>query len=466
MTENYRIEAIALHEVGVFDDVRIDFPPIASPERDAGKAEIHVFTGPNGCGKSTLLYALAEIFCPISPPLGLIERRFRNSMSHADFKFFGDAGYYGAKPFENNSGKQSNEFGEYDIQYNNHNSASFFGFNIASYHQRQDWLSLATYKQAPQNFQTSRPSLLPPKAHYAAFAYSGQRTLSKIKLGAIQEISSSPFESALSFDSTVRPQVLLQWIANNRAQSALAKADGDLESAKRYDLALARITQAIREICDLDIEFRLERQPLAVTLRVANDIVQFDTLPDGLKSIISWIGDLSVRLEMIPWVDQSRDIFAQNLILFLDEIDIHLHPRWQRKILPVVQKLFPNSQIFVSTHSPFVVGSVEDAWIYQLPEKGKQTERVIKPVPSGAGKSYRLILEEIFDIDKEFDVETEALFDLFYQHRQALLKSRRGESELLDAARELAAKGEETRAIVERELRQISRLTGRDIHLA
>ena len=59
-------------------------------------------------------------------------------------------------------------------------------------------------------------------------------------------------------------------------------------------------------------------------------------------------------------------IIEKNLILFLDEIEVHLHPAWQRKVLPVVQKLFKNSQIFISTHSPFVVNSVDDAWVYKL----------------------------------------------------------------------------------------------------
>jgi predicted ATP-binding protein involved in virulence len=460
MTETYRIEAIALHEVGVFDDVRIDFPKIQSPERDAQKAEIHVLTGPNGCGKSTLLYALAEIFDNYDV-WGPIRRRFRNDNSHVDFLFSQCPGFYGV-----HQETTSNEFGEYYARLGSVAPDGAYVFALGLSKHNHGWQDLWEYKKAQKIFSKSCPPRHNTVASYAAFAYSGQRSFDRTSLKAIQEINNSPFESALSFNNMVRQEVLWQWIANNRAQSALAKADGDLSAAQRYDFSLKRVTQAIKEICDLDIEFRLERQPLAVTLRVGNDIIQFDTLPDGLKSIISWIGDLSVRLEMIPWVDQTKDIFAQNLILFLDEIDIHLHPKWQRKILPVIQKLFPNSQIFVSTHSPFVVGSVEDAWIYRLPEKGKQTERVIKPVPSGAGKSYRLILEEIFDVDKEFDVETESLFDSFYQYRENFLRTQQNEQELITTARDLAAKGEETRAIVERELRQISRITGKELKFA
>ena len=94
MRQAYRVEALALHQVGVFDDLRLDFKPITSLEQDAEKAEIHIFTGPNGCGKSTLLYAIAEIFdaltCDnkgflIADNRSLIWQRLRGEQSSIDF---------------------------------------------------------------------------------------------------------------------------------------------------------------------------------------------------------------------------------------------------------------------------------------------------------------------------------------------------------------------------------------------
>ncbi|HYN76384.1 MAG TPA: AAA family ATPase, partial [Lamprocystis sp. (in: g-proteobacteria)] len=200
--------------------------------------------------------------------------------------------------------------------------------------------------------------------------------------------------------------------------------------------------------------------------RLNGENIRFDGLPDGLKSIITWVADLSLRLEAIPW-KVEQDIFAQPIILFLDEVDIHLHPKWQRRILPAIQRLLPNAQVFVSTHSPFVVGSVEDAWVYVLPEPhGGPTSGVVEAIPSGAGKSYRLILEEVFGLTGEFDVETEALFSDFYHLREQFLKAPVTPDALLAAARALAARGDEATLIVSRELRQVSRITGRELSLA
>lgn len=473
MTETYRIEAIALHEVGVFDDVRIDFPPIESPERDAEKAEIHVFTGPNGCGKSTLLYALAAIFGG-SSEYELIKQRFRESTSSVDFQFYSRSGGFNLKnnPRRNKIFKFSlgtgffttGEFGEYEISFIDETSEIEYGFG-GDGEPRNNSDNLNLYKKNQTKFKNT-PDHLKPIIFYAAFGYSGERTINQPTSVSIQEITASPFDSALSFTLANRSEVFLQWVLTNSAKHAFAKAEGDLASAARYAHSLERITNTIKKITDLDIAFKIERQPLSVKLKIGDSIIPFETMPDGLKSIISWLGDLSVRLDTITWADRQRDIFEQEIVLFLDEIDIHLHPKWQRKILPVVQKLFPNSQIFVSTHSPFVVGSVEDAWIYQLPEKGQQTDRIIKPVKSDPGKSYRLILKEIFDIDKDFGEETEALLAKFYHYRGIFLNEQRNKRELLSTARKLAGKGVEVRAIVERELRQLARVTGQALDLA
>lgn len=459
MRQPSRIEAIALHKVGVFDDMEIRFPPIATAEEDSVKAEIHLFTGPNGCGKSTLLYALAEIFDWWLSD-GLIRRRFRGPESGVDFLFAGQAGYYGVrKPEPGPDGQLANRLGIYSGRSHDNNAGRFFGYGLA------DEIALAGYKQMVTQFQTQNVHSQ-SRFSFAAFAYSGQRTVGDIKLAAIQQVANSPLEASLSFDNSIRPQILLQWIANNRAQSALAKQDGDSDAATAYDLALSRITTLIKDVCDLDLEFRLERSPLAVAARLNGENIRFDGLPDGLKSIITWVADLSLRLEAIPW-QVEQDIFAQPIILFLDEVDIHLHPKWQRRILPAIQRLLPNAQVFASTHSPFVVGSVEDAWVYVLPEpKGGPTSGVVEAIPSGAGKSYRLILEEVFGLAGEFDVETEALFADFYALREQFLKTPANPDALLAAARALAGRGEEAALIVSRELRQVSRITGQEIRLA
>lgn len=57
-------------------------------------------------------------------------------------------------------------------------------------------------------------------------------------------------------------------------------------------------------------------------------------------------------------------------ILLIDEIENHLHPKWQKKILGIIRRTFPNLQIILTTHSPFVVSSIEGARVYTCVSKG------------------------------------------------------------------------------------------------
>jgi len=83
---------------------------------------------------------------------------------------------------------------------------------------------------------------------------------------------------------------------------------------------------------------------------------------------------------------------------------------------------------------------------------------VITPTPSAAGKSYQLILDEVFGIEEQFDVETEALLEKFYQLKKAYLSNPQDDSQLVALAAELSSKGSEVATIVSMELRQITRL--------
>ncbi len=118
--------------------------------------------------------------------------------------------------------------------------------------------------------------------------------------------------------------------------------------------------------------------------------------------------------------DPLADSFAQPFILLLDEIDIHLHPSWQRRLLPVVQRLFPSAQIFCSRHSPFVVNSVDGAWIHMLNLEGAYA-KAKPPELSEAGRSYATVLRQIFDTPRRFGQEVENRIAEFYNHRAQLM---------------------------------------------
>lgn len=226
-----------------------------------------------------------------------------------------------------------------------------------------------------------------------------------------------------------------------------------------HNFAINRVENVIQAITGWKVKFNLADNPLSVEININGIDLDFSVLPDGLKSIISWVADLLMRIDRIPW-KLSDSPFNRNFILLLDEIEVHLHPAWQRKVLPIIQKLFPNAQIIISTHSPFVTNSVDGAWIYRLKKEGTNSVLDGEPVLSENGKSYRTVLEEIFGIDKEFGEEVEKDLERFNQLKAKIIANELefADPSFLELARSLSVQSVELESIIGMELKQISRI--------
>jgi predicted ATP-binding protein involved in virulence len=85
--------------------------------------------------------------------------------------------------------------------------------------------------------------------------------------------------------------------------------------------------------------------------------LRIEQLSDGEKCLLAMVGDLARRLAIAnPSLDNPLE--GEGVVL-IDEVDLHLHPQWQRMILPRMIKTFPNCQFIVTTHSPQILGELE-----------------------------------------------------------------------------------------------------------
>jgi len=100
--------------------------------------------------------------------------------------------------------------------------------------------------------------------------------------------------------------------------------------------------------------------------------VRLSSLGLGYQTAIAWMVDLAVRL--FRRYPNSEDPLAEPAIVLVDEIDLHLHPKWQRTIMSFLTERFPNTQFIVTAHSPLVVQAAKDANIVLLRREG---DRVI-----------------------------------------------------------------------------------------
>ena len=115
----------------------------------------------------------------------------------------------------------------------------------------------------------------------------------------------------------------------------------------------------------------------------------FRALSDGYRAYLGWIGDMLFHLCM--GAPSGARLVETRGVVLVDEIDLHLHPEWQRVVLPTLSRALPNVQFVVTTHSPLVVGSLEAANLFVLAEEEGAT--VIRKLPERVhGRSAEQIL--------------------------------------------------------------------------
>ncbi len=132
--------------------------------------------------------------------------------------------------------------------------------------------------------------------------------------------------------------------------------------------------------------------------------VTFSQLSDGYQSTMSWAGDLVSRLSRA--FPSAENFLEQEGIVLIDEIDIHLHPTWQREILNQLQQTFPKIQFIVTTHSPLVAASAKEGELFVL--KREQDYVIIEPTSSVQGwRADQILTSSLFKLETTRDPETE-----------------------------------------------------------
>ena len=101
--------------------------------------------------------------------------------------------------------------------------------------------------------------------------------------------------------------------------------------------------------------------------------VSFPELSQGTRSVFDWVSQF--MLGMAAHCKDATDWKRRPGIFIIDEIDAHLHPSWQRRIIPTLQRHFPNVQIFASTHSPMMVAGLKAGQVHLL--KRDETGQVV-----------------------------------------------------------------------------------------
>jgi len=135
--------------------------------------------------------------------------------------------------------------------------------------------------------------------------------------------------------------------------------------------------------------------------------ISLDLASQGFQSIIGWVGHFLQRLsEAYP---DSDDFTREPAVCMVDEMDIFMHPRWQRGILEALCKVFSQTQFIISTHSPFIAQSAADAGIVLLRKTPEGVVAERDPVDIRGWRVDQILISHLFGLDSVRPVEVERL---------------------------------------------------------
>ncbi len=120
-------------------------------------------------------------------------------------------------------------------------------------------------------------------------------------------------------------------------------------------------------------------------------VVPFTTLSDGYRNVIKIVLDIAARMCMLNPYLKGNALKETPGVVVIDEIDLSLHPTWQRRIIGILKDLFPQIQFICATHSPFIIQSLEDGELHSLDSDLLEEEY--------SGESIEDIAEDIMGVE-------------------------------------------------------------------
>lgn len=158
-------------------------------------------------------------------------------------------------------------------------------------------------------------------------------------------------------------------------------------------------------------DLKVKRSPLSLKVKKGNKDISVDQLSDGEKCTIAMFGDLARRIALAN-PNKENPLEGEGIVL-IDEIELHLHPSWQRRVLNVLKSTFPNIQFIITTHSPQILGEADDTYnvlrIYT-----DSNDRLIVSENSVYGKDSNGILKQMDTLERPEVVKM--MFDKFYEY--------------------------------------------------
>jgi len=220
------------------------------------------------------------------------------------------------------------------------------------------------------------------------------------------------FDREVAFEKAIENRIdfrtFFEWFRN---QEDFENEQKVREKKKYEDISLKAVRTAITNMFGGFSNLRIERNPLSMKINKGKTTLSIEQLSDGEKCTLALIGDLARRLSLAN-PSRKNPLRGEGVVL-IDEIELHMHPAWQREILSKLKKTFPNIQFIVTTHSPQVLGEAGDDFnIFSL--KIVKSELECEKINPLIGWDSSYILEDYMGT-ASLNLQTVKLIDSMYE---------------------------------------------------
>jgi len=382
------IKQFRLHNIGRFKDITI---PLAPTEQSGGN--VTVFVGNNGTGKTSLLKSLAT------------------SLSWLVARIKSESGNGTAIPeLVIQNGKNSAAI---DVQLADQNNEPV-EWRIAKSRQGRKGEHNSMLGEATKLAESYRGALTNDENTALPFVafYSVERVVIDVPLKIRGKHSFSQldgYDKSLNQGVDFRrffewfreredtenenalPQDILDNIASTKGKTSEIWKDLIKYQASTRDRQLTAVRTAISQFMPGFSNLKVKRKPRLHMSIDKNDMtLNVEQLSQGEKSLMALIGDIARRLAMMN--PKLENPLEGDGIVLIDEVDMHLHPKWQRTLIKQLTSTFPKCQFVLTTHSPLVISDSKDVLAYIVEDDDGLTA-----LPSMYGLDANTILLSVMD---------------------------------------------------------------------
>ncbi len=334
----------------------------------------NVIIGDNGIGKTSILKALS---LPLIRPWGNIDWIWR-----IDFRTF--------ERFKSKMPQIDIEF-----EYNKSNSTQTDTLHLDVFTTNRDLHYSFKNKQLDNEEQRKIEETY--SKSFLLFVYGASRHISTKGISV-----ENNFSAQTIFDDNAPLMNTEEWIIQSEYK---AKKDEKNKKYKTYHQKVISIIKTLLKDEIFDIKIDIINETPKVLFETQYGWVNLHELSLGYKTLLSWVIDFVKG--MLEKYSESKNPLSEPAICIIDEIDLHIHPALQNKVIKFLSETFTKTQFIVTAHSPLIVQALENANIILLKYNGKSVEVQQNIIDIRNWRIDQILMSDLFGMRDVYSLETQ-----------------------------------------------------------